>query len=302
MPITNQNTILENHIKKIDANDERQYMLNEDYEVYEKRGAPFGAQSLHYHNFYEIVYVMEGEYSSMVEEQTYHLKKGDFLLINKNVMHKYHYIEKKHDSSKRMILWISEPMLSALSGGEENLTECFEKRGSFAYRFPIYYEEMLRGYLLKLAMTEGILVKGDGIKKVLDRGYLTLFFGYLNELCDRKEYWFQDEMVVTHPLVEKISSYIEENIGNPITVDQLAEHVHMSKYYFLRKFKELTGVTAHGFLINKRLISACEMLEKGESVGEVYQKCGFSDYTSFLRNFKGAFGVPPGKYSDYFMG
>ena len=70
--------------------DERQYMIGEDYEIYEKRGAPTGATRIHHHDFYEVIYVMEGEFSSLVDNRTYHLKKGDFLLIPRNVMHNYH--------------------------------------------------------------------------------------------------------------------------------------------------------------------------------------------------------------------
>ena len=60
-------------LKSLDASDERQYMLHENYEVYEKHGAPTGASAMHYHNFYEIIYVMEGEYSSLLGNQTYHM-------------------------------------------------------------------------------------------------------------------------------------------------------------------------------------------------------------------------------------
>ena len=70
----------------------------------------------------------------------------------------------------------------------------------------------------------------------------------------------------------------------------------MSKYHFLRKFKELTGVTAHAFVMNKRLIRACELLKKGESVTTAYQSTGFGDYSVFLRNFRAAFGIAPGQY------
>ena len=72
----------------------------------------------------------------------------------------------------------------------------------------------------------------------------------------------------------------------------------MSKYHFLRKFKELTGVTVHSFITNKRLINAVAGLKAGKSVTQVYQENGFSDYSSFLRNFKKTFGVSPGKYHD----
>ncbi len=291
---------VERKLRQVDAADERQYMIGENYEVYEKQGAPVGAMTFHYHDFYEIIYVLEGEYSSMIEDQTYHMKKGDFLLIDQNVMHKYHYVEKKHDSSRRIILWVTPKMLAELSGEEMDLASCFKDRGSCAYHFPIYYEEMLQGYLLRLAMTELAEFRQAGAKPVLDRGYLTLFFAYLNMLCTRKEYLFAQDETVTHPLVEQTSAYIDRHIGEQISLENLAAQVHMSKYHFLRKFKELTGMTVHAFVINKRLIKACEALKEGASVTESWQRTGFSDYTSYLRNFKVVFGVSPKKYKEFY--
>ena len=287
------------NIRIVDAADERQFMIGENYEVYEKQGAPIGAMTFHYHNFYEIIYVLEGEYSSMLETRTYHMKKGDFLLINQNVMHKYHYVEKKHDSSKRIILWVTPKLLAELSGGDMDFCACFQS-GSCAYHFPIYYEELLQGYLLRLAMTELIETKQPGAKLVLDRGYLTLFFTYLNILCTKKEYMFARGELVTHPLVELVVSYIDEHMEEKISLDCLAEHVHMSKYHFLRKFKELTGMTVHAFVVNKWLIRACEALREGASVAESWQRTGFSEYTSYLRNFREKFGVSPGKYRELY--
>lgn len=288
-------------LHQLEATDERQYMLREGYEVYEKQGAPLGAIAFHYHSFYEIIYVLEGEYSSMLENQTYHMKKGDMLLIDCNVMHKYHFIEKKHDSSKRIILWVTREMLQSLSGEEMDLSACFRGQSSRAYHFPIYYEEMLRGYLLKLVMEELPDVPSPEAKQVLDRGYLTLFFVYLNMLCSRREYGFSRENTVFHPMVEQVADYIERHISEGISVEELARQVHMSKYYFLRKFKEQTGVTVHNFVLNKRLIQASEELLQGNNMTQVWQNAGFADYSSFLRNFKRTFGISPGKYRAWVL-
>ncbi|MBR4731926.1 MAG: helix-turn-helix domain-containing protein [Lachnospiraceae bacterium] len=279
-------------IRRLPATEERQYLIDGDYEAYEKEGVPTGAMAFHYHNFYEILYVLEGEYSSMVENQSYHLHKGDFLLIDQNVMHKYQPTEGKHENSRRIILWVTGAFLKNLSDGELDLTECFRLQDSRAWHFPVYYEEMLRGYLLKLAM-DG---ESTGIRRAMDRGYLTLFFAHLNLLCGRKESLLSGEYVAEHPLVEQVNAYVEAHLEESITLEQLAECVHVSKYHFLRKFKELTGVTAHAFVMNKRLIRACELLQKGESVTTAYQKAGFGDYSVFLRNFRDAFGISPGKY------
>ena len=84
------------------------------------------------------------------------------------------------------------------------------------------------------------------------------------------------------------------------SLDELAEQVHMSKYHFLRKFKELTGVTVHAFVTDKRLIKACRAISEGMNISQAYQAAGFSDYSSFLRNFKNAYGISPGKYKDFY--
>lgn len=278
-------------MRRLPAGEERQYMIDRDYEVYEKEGIPTGAMAFHYHNYFEILYVLEGEYSSMVENQSYHLHKGDFLLIEQNVMHKYQPAENGADS-KRIILWITQSFLRELADPGQDLSECFHLKDSRAWHFPVYYEEMLRGYLLKLVMSGA----PEGLRRTMDRGYLTLFFAYLNILCGRKESQLFGEYVAEHPLVKQVVQYVEEHMEETVTADQLAEEVHMSKYHFLRKFKKLTGVTPHSFVINKKLIRACELLLAGEAVANVWQKTGFADYSVFLRNFRTSFGVSPGKF------
>lgn len=286
-------------IRRLEAWDERQYMLDENYEVYEKEGEPVGAAALHYHNFYEIIYVLEGEFDSLAEDKIYPLHRGDFLLINRNVMHKYQPVGKKQAFSRRMILWITDGMLERLGEGEMDLAACFQGEAARVCHFPVYYEELLRGYLLKLARSRVFDREPPGTKQVMDRGRLLLFFSYLNALCRAGEY-FSTEEFAGSPLVERVSAYIDGHMEESVTLDALAEHVHMSKYYFLRKFKELTGVTVHTFLINKRLIRACQELRSGKDVTRVWQNCGFADYSSFRRNFKAVYGVSPGKYTAYY--
>ena len=290
---------VEDRIRRLEAWDERQYMLNENYEVYEKQGEPVGAAALHYHNFYEIIYVMEGEFASLAEDKIHPLHRGDFLLLNRNVMHKYQPAEKKQDVSRRIILWVTDGMLERLGEGDTDLSACFHGESARVCHFPVYYEEMLRGFLLKLAMSRGPESEPPGTKAAMDRGYLILFFTYLNMLCRGGEY-FSTEELAGNPLVEQVSAYIDGHMEEAISLGQLAEQVHMSKYYFLRKFKEMTGVTVHAFLMDKRLIRACQYLREGRSITQVWQSCGFANYSSFLRNFRAAYGVAPGKYLEFY--
>lgn len=72
--------------------------------------------------------------------------------------------------------------------------------------------------------------------------------------------------IVDHPLVEQVTGYIETHLSQEITVEEVAEAVHMSKYHFLRKFKEITGMTVHNFIVNKRIISACQPWRRGRTL------------------------------------
>lgn len=270
-------------------------MIYENYEIYEKHGAPVGATKLHYHNFYEIIYVMEGEFSSLVENTTYALKKGDFLLLDRNIMHNYHYIEKKHDSSRRIVLWITAEMLKQLGQGVD-LSRCFSAQRAYAYHFPAHYEDLLGNLLMKIVMTSLPDMEQLEGKELTDRAHLTLFFVYLNELCRRKDFYLEQEETIHHPMVKAVTTYIETHIARTISVDELADYVHMSKYHFLRKFKEQTGMTVHRYITSKRLLKACKALVEGEPIAEVYQQAGFVDYSSFFRNFKSAYGVSPREF------
>lgn len=285
-------------VRLYEATDERQYMINDAYEVYEKVGTPTGAMNYHCHNFYELIYILEGEYASEIETKVYHMKKGDFLLVDQNIMHKCYLQEGKENASKRIILWVTDGMLQKLSDGQGDLTECFKKNEVSAYHFPIFYEEMLRGYLMRLVMTSLPDVKRDDLKMIMDRGYLTLFFSYLNALIAREEYDAPMEESRTDSMVKVVNEYIEKHLQEQINVDDLAGEVHMSKYHFLRKFKEQTGITAHHFIIHKRLVVAGILLKEGKGIQEVSQLVGFQDYTSFLRNFKQVYGVSPGQFKQ----
>lgn len=282
------------------GDDERQSMIATDFEIYEKFGVPTGALQMHYHDFYEIIYIAEGEFSSLVNNVTYHLHKGDFLLLDRNVMHNYHYVEGRHENSRRIVLWISPDTLESLSGGLTDLSACFHHPGIYAYHFPIYYEEMLRNLLVKIALEEAPDMQLEGGKKLLDRVNLTQFFLYLNELSARKSFSHHPRESTRHSLVERVSVYMDEHLDEDISVEELAKHLHLSKFYLLHRFKELTGTTLHAFLTDKRLIRACEYLQSELAIGEIGNLCGFNDYSVFLRNFKKAYDMSPREYRDLF--
>ena len=96
--------------------------------------------------------------------------------------------------------------------------------------------------------------------------------------------------------IGQILMYINEHYRENLTLDHLANQFFMSKYHLSREFERLTGTTVHRYLIQKRLVMAKQMMRQGMSSTEVYQHCGFGDYSNFYRAFKAEYHITPKEF------
>jgi AraC-like DNA-binding protein len=104
-----------------------------------------------------------------------------------------------------------------------------------------------------------------------------------------------NELDVHHKL-SPVLDYIELHLHEPLTLELLENRFFINKYYLLRLFKQYTGSTVHEYIVTKRIAMAKKYLSEGMSVLDACMRCGFNDYTSFLRMFKKKIGVLPKEY------
>lgn len=90
-----------------------------------------------------------------------------------------------------------------------------------------------------------------------------------------------------------VIEYIHENIESDISLDTLASTANVSKYHFLRLFKNHTGLTPHQYIIAGRVCRAKTLVIKGESLSQVALQAGFSDQSHFIRSFRKIYGYSP---------
>ena len=100
-------------------------------------------------------------------------------------------------------------------------------------------------------------------------------------------------------MIGNVMSYINDNLHENLSLESLAGRFYTSKYHLLRLFKKHTGYTIYQYIRKKRLIMARMLLKDGLRVTEVYQRCGFGDYSNFIRSFRKEFGHPPGHYKNH---
>ena len=97
------------------------------------------------------------------------------------------------------------------------------------------------------------------------------------------------------PKIRETLSYINEHLGEELSVGELAEQVFLSRYHFMRLFKAQTGSSVHAYVRSRRLMRAARLIREGMSAARAAEECGFADYSAFHRAFRAAFGVSPGK-------
>jgi AraC-like DNA-binding protein len=95
-----------------------------------------------------------------------------------------------------------------------------------------------------------------------------------------------------------VRDYIQHHLGRPITLDDLAGEVGMSRLHFARRFRSTTGTTPHDFPLQQRVKRARTMLERtSTSLSEIARECGFADQSHLTREFKKRAGMTPGAYA-----
>lgn len=93
---------------------------------------------------------------------------------------------------------------------------------------------------------------------------------------------------------QRVRDYCYAHLGQPLSLQTLATLCGLSRFQFLRRFQQHTGMTPHAWLKRLRLEQACRLLSRPEySVAQVAAEVGFYDQSHFSRAFRQAFAVAP---------
>jgi AraC family transcriptional regulator len=100
--------------------------------------------------------------------------------------------------------------------------------------------------------------------------------------------------------INRVMDYIEKNLGEELTLDELADVSCFSRFHFNRIFSVLVGETLFKFIQRLRLEKAATLLcsEKTKSLLEIALDCGYSNAASFSKSFKAYHGVSPSQWKQ----
>lgn len=267
--------------------EKRGYLL-ENFRLFHLNSQAGTKVDYHYHEFCKLLLLVSGRGGYVVDGQRYLLQPGDIVLIGSRSAHRP---ELEEDSVyERIIIYIDPGFLQRFSTADCTLPELFSSD---------------RGHVLRLKENDRkkIFALAAALEKELsgaDYGRILLCSTALLRLlveigrCRRQEGAMNLNPVTPNDSrVVEWMQYLDRNLSEDLDMDALAEQFFISKFHMMRLFKAQTGFTIHTYLLQRRLLAARQLIERGMLATEACYRCGFRSYSSFTRAYSKHFGSTP---------
>lgn len=256
---------------------------------------PFPPQ-LHIHNnAYEATLFKSGNADYFINNITYHLTPGDLLLICPNDIHGL--AVRDHALCERFPVHFNEAFIQTFSTPHTNILSCFLNQ---ELNHVVHLsEEQMRQFEYLVDRTIDALNRKDFGYDIFARANLSMILLLANQASVTKPVRLAD---ITPQAIRDSIQFIDENLSCQLSIQDIADHLNLSRSRFCHLFKDFTGTSPWNYIIARRIQHACTLLQKGMSITDVCFECGFNDYAHFVKSFTRLIGISPGKYSKNLPG
>lgn len=247
-----------------------------------KANGKTGKTNIHYHEEYELYYMLEGRTTYFIGDEIYSIERGDFVFIPKGILHMTDYNSK---SNERILLSFDGELFSERS--QPILEILMQYR---VLHVPDRYVPELEELLLKI---ESEYEQNKRQRTILVELYILELLALLvKHRCEHKNNIRESDRIIY-----QISEYISNHFCEDICLKSLSKDFAISESYLSRKFKEVSGLGVNQHITCVRIMHAEKMLRETKySVTEIAQRCGFCESTYFASVFKKLKGVTPTNY------
>ena len=258
------------------------------YFSHQQRLGHYDMPSNHFHDKYELYYLLSGERYYFVKDKVLHIRPGNLVLINKNDLHKT--IDAGTEAHTRTLINFDKNFILPSLHMDNLINELFTENNRVIPFLPVdrqYIESCFD------RMAYEIEHKSIGFEISLQL--------ILMELLVYARRYMEDYPTPTpanpspmHKKVSEIAQYVNDNYSAPLSLSSVSQKFFISQYYLSRTFKETTGFTFIEYLNSIRVRQAqLLLLETNDPITIIAEKVGFGNISHFGRVFKAITKVSP---------
>lgn len=241
----------------------------------------------HWHNEYELLYVMEGTTYVNIDGGTYAVGQDELLIISPGAVHSY---TEPQDINKICVIRLTEDFLKCFCTETQSLYTQF-----LSDILHIGKHENISGIIEKIQMVfqleEDVFIESVLIEKSLE--LIVLLFQNPSLILERGAVKRNNDS----QSMDKMIHYIREHMQEKITLSDIASYLGFSESYCSKYIKKKTNMNFLEYLNNERIEKAKQTLRHSDTpITEIAYMTGFSSIQSFNRVFKSFCEVSPTEY------
>lgn len=252
---------------------------------------------IHWHNDLEINLIREGEAVFQVYQKSYRVRTGEGFLLNRNVPHSCSSPGNEHVRYSTILV---RPDFLYGDFGSDVERKCFQpflQNSAIPCIYLTGFDENGKEILQKLNQVEEAFDRKRfcyelKIKGLLCEAFAMILYGHRQELTK-----FVPANLQELERLEKMLNYLNIHFTEVISLQDLADQVHLSREVCCRLFKKMTGKTITGYLEEYRVNKSFSLVQSGQySMTQITEMVGFSNPSRFASAFRKRFGCNPGEY------
>lgn len=258
---------------------------------------PKGALEIHSHSYYQIYYIKTGKLVHCLENASAELSAGDIFIIPPDLAH---YIKVASEELRFFSISFMPEFIEEIKNGNkfvgdfihylgeltrDNMPPSITLGGDDAILADTLVQRIMKEFSSDKTGKEALIKSTLGLLlSISARAYLDDKYASI-KICSDKE-------AIMHCI-----AYVKNHLSEEITLSEMAQKTAMSKTVFCKSFSDVVGESFKKYLNRQRIENAARLMKSGESATVAARLSGYSDFSTFYRNFKRVFGVSPSEYS-----
>ena len=249
----------------------------------------------HNHRFFELVYVVSGSATHILDGEVRTISTGDYMIMDYNSFHEYRALT--DDFAVINCLFLSKSI-------DATMPECHD------------FIDLLKSCQFRF---NKIIMSSTPANRFFhaDSGKIGRLLSEMCDECEGKETGYLDFMrsllvqviIITlrsisdfktnsySPNIAKAIKMIDSGFGEQLKLSDIARELYLSVPYLSIKFREETGLCFGEYMKRVRIQNACTLLNSTDmKIKDIAEKVGYNDYKRFGAVFREIAGTSPGKY------
>lgn len=277
------------------------------YHIYKIRETKI-AHLDHYHNYYQVCYVVSGEILHRQNDDTVTLCAGDAFIVPPGLTHSLHF----NNAYAEIYSLAFEESLFAPGFPQSNAYQFLESLQAKAtvpvhnsVRLCITLNRSQRKLIENLLECLIYQQKTSCPTELSSAPSITAAIVYLLA----QSYYQQpqntselDDLANYNSTLLQCVAYIDTHFREPIFLTELAKQFGISRSSFCSVFPQFTGMPLQKYIAQKRIKEAQILIRSypEKSISQIAAEVGYQDDSTFYRNFLRITGIPPLKYKNHF--